>query len=187
MNKDPSHIHQSVSVCLHLPVHLFSSLLSTSSLPPFSPLLISHILLSSPVLSFLSPSYRLISSPPFSFPSSFLLAHSTVTHLLFLYVYLWNMSVLVNMDLYMHACPHCITVYNEQARVNHYANETISHTFPNLHWIHYKSTIYDTLPLFLFLSVSVWLRGQWHQWPTSRPLCGVEWKLCHRQPFQHSR
>lgn len=45
----------------------------------------------------------------------------------------------------MHACPRCITVCNEQAGVNHYANETIAHTIPNLHGIHYKSTISDTL------------------------------------------
>lgn len=41
--------------------------------------------------------------------------------------------------------------------------------------------------LSVFLSVSVWLRGQWHQRPASRPLCGVEWHLCHWQPIQHPR
>lgn len=38
-----------------------------------------------------------------------------------------------------------------------------------------------------FLSVSVRLRGKWHQWPASGPLCSVEWNLCNWQPIQHPR
>lgn len=35
---------------------------------------------------------------------------------------------------FMHACMlGCIAVCNEQAGANHYANETISHSIPNLH------------------------------------------------------
>lgn len=37
------------------------------------------------------------------------------------------------------------------------------------------------------LPSSVRLRGRRHQRPPGRPLRGVEWRICHRQPVQHSR
>lgn len=92
---------------LPLPISSFQT-----PLPPSFPLT-THPLL--------PPSF-LISSPPCLLLSPFFRDHSTVTHLLFLHVYLWNMSVLVNMDLCLCACSGCVSVCNEQAGANHYAN-----------------------------------------------------------------
>lgn len=89
----------------------------------------------------------LISSSQFPFPQ----ACSTVTHLLYVCVY--EICLFWKIWIYARKCSRAVSaVCIEQVWVNHYANETFSHAVPNLHWIHYKSTISLTL-----LHVSVFL------------------------------
>lgn len=165
MNKVLSHVHQRpIPVCFQCswpPIFLFLSILIPSP-----------IFLSSPVSCPFSL-HPCLPPPPFSH------ARSTVTHLLFLCVYLWNMSVLANMDLCMCSCPGCITVCNEQAGANHYANETISRTIPDLHWIRYKSTIFLHISLTLCLCLCVYpsmttraVTSATYQ--STSPWCGME-------------
>lgn len=126
----------SISGCLRFPDHLTTS--TTSSSFSLSPPCQLSCFISLHITS-------LISSSQFPFPQ----AYSTVTHLLT--VCLWNMSVLEDLDLCMRVFLSCVAVCVEQVWVNHYANETFSHAVPNLHWIHYKSTISLTLFVSVFL------------------------------------
>lgn len=102
-------------------------LLSDFSLP-FSPLSTPLLLFPCLFISRYFPNFPLatyllpISCPPCSFLSPVFCDHSAVTHLLFLHVYFWNMSVLVNMDLCLCECSGCIAVCTEQARANPCAN-----------------------------------------------------------------
>lgn len=89
----------------------------------------------STVLPYLLP-YLLI---PVSIPPSLFNCNPSSPCVFMNYVCFWRFG-------FMYACV-CIG----QVWVNHYANETISHTVPNLHWIHYKSTIYFTLSVSVFL------------------------------------
>lgn len=117
--------------------HIHSTLWFLAALPSLT---------TSPFPHRLSPSPR---------PPAFFHARSTVTHLffVFLYVHPWNMSVLADMEFRSRAFFRSFPACNEQVWLNHYADDTISHTIPNLHSIHYRRTISHAFLVLFFSSL----------------------------------
>lgn len=187
MNKVLSHVHQCpISIgCFHLSVHYSSSSPSSSMhfispLPPPNFPLATHLVFSPSVLSHLLSSLLIaVSILPWPFNCN----PSVISPCVFMkYVCFGKYGFMPVCMLGLYCCLQWTSQGESLCKFNSISCN--SQFALNPLWIN-SSSHAPCLPV--FLSVSVWLWGQWHQRPASRPLRGVEWNLCHWQPVQHPR